>query len=222
MFKNKHDLSIRDKKPLPIPKHGISTAQYTHEFISLLEIYQRLAPTYTVEIGTWHGGTLWYWLRFAEPGAHIVTVDRGPEYWRPPEPDFDMRQWEKWVKDGTYLHTCVGDSKDPAIIAEVTNYCPFIDFLFIDGDHSYEGAKTDFENYGRLVRKGGVIAFHDLIPPPDRARIQVGKLFREIQKAGYITQEFYSKPDQDRMGIGVVYIGEESHLDRDSSREGLT
>ena len=28
--------------------------------------------------------------------------------------------------------------------------------LFIDGDHSYEGVRADFERYGRLVRPGGL------------------------------------------------------------------
>jgi predicted O-methyltransferase YrrM len=39
-----------------------------------------------------------------------------------------------------------------------------LDFLFIDGDHSYKGVKKDFEMYSPLVRKGGIIAFHDIIP----------------------------------------------------------
>ena len=206
MFKGDYDLSSRDSRPLPAISDELGTAQYIYEFMALVDIYQKRSPIYTVEIGTWHGGTLWYWLKCAAPGSHIVSVDQGPGYWRPPEPDFDMSQWGTWVKPGTFLHVIVGDSKDPKIIGEVSSICPHIDFLFIDGDHSYEGAKADFENFGPLVKRGGVIAFHDLIPPPDRARIQVGKLFREIQRAGYVTQELYSMLDQKRMGIGVVYI----------------
>ena len=36
-----------------------------------------------------------------------------------------------------------------------------IDFLFIDGDHSIEGTKFDFENYFPKLKKGGFLAFHD-------------------------------------------------------------
>jgi len=36
-----------------------------------------------------------------------------------------------------------------------------IDFLFIDGDHSYEGVKTDFELYSKLLSDKGIIAIHD-------------------------------------------------------------
>lgn len=37
-----------------------------------------------------------------------------------------------------------------------------IDFLFIDGDHHYEAVRADFQLYAPLVRKGGIIAFHDI------------------------------------------------------------
>ncbi len=36
-----------------------------------------------------------------------------------------------------------------------------IDFLFIDGDHSIEGCKNDYDLYAHKVVKGGFIAFHD-------------------------------------------------------------
>lgn len=36
-----------------------------------------------------------------------------------------------------------------------------IDFIFVDGDHSFEGVKNDFQNFSGLLAKDGVIAFHD-------------------------------------------------------------
>lgn len=36
-----------------------------------------------------------------------------------------------------------------------------IDFLFIDGDHSYEGVKTDFELYSQILSEHGMIVIHD-------------------------------------------------------------
>lgn len=41
-----------------------------------------------------------------------------------------------------------------------------IDFLWIDGDHSYEGARHDFEAWKDLVAPGGVIAGHDYKTKP--------------------------------------------------------
>ena len=36
-----------------------------------------------------------------------------------------------------------------------------IDLLFIDGDHSYEGVKLDFELYSKLLTPKGVVILHD-------------------------------------------------------------
>jgi MMP 1-O-methyltransferase len=36
-----------------------------------------------------------------------------------------------------------------------------ISFLWIDGDHSYEGVKKDFDLWSPFVIEGGLIAFHD-------------------------------------------------------------
>jgi cephalosporin hydroxylase len=38
-----------------------------------------------------------------------------------------------------------------------------VDFLFLDGDHSYEGLKQDWELYRSLVSPNGCIAFHDIV-----------------------------------------------------------
>jgi len=37
-----------------------------------------------------------------------------------------------------------------------------IDYLHLDGDHSYEQVKKDFENYSKKVKKSGFITFHDI------------------------------------------------------------
>ena len=39
-----------------------------------------------------------------------------------------------------------------------------IDFLFIDGDHSYEGVKKDFDLYQKIMGEFGIIAIHDTDP----------------------------------------------------------
>lgn len=41
--------------------------------------------------------------------------------------------------------------------------CPddSMDFIFIDGDHTYEAVRTDYELYFPKIKKGGLIFFHD-------------------------------------------------------------
>ena len=36
-----------------------------------------------------------------------------------------------------------------------------LDLLFIDGDHTLDGVKNDFERYNKYVKKGGFIIFDD-------------------------------------------------------------
>lgn len=42
-----------------------------------------------------------------------------------------------------------------------------LDFIFIDGDHTYDKVKKDHEMYGTLAKSDGVIAFHDIVPGND-------------------------------------------------------
>jgi Methyltransferase domain len=44
----------------------------------------------------------------------------------------------------------------------VKPYLP-VDFLFIDGDHSYEGIKGDWEAWCDNIKCGGILALHDSI-----------------------------------------------------------
>ena len=37
----------------------------------------------------------------------------------------------------------------------------YFDFVYVDGDHSYKGSKSDLRNYYPKVKRGGVIAGHD-------------------------------------------------------------
>lgn len=58
-----------------------------------------------------------------------------------------------------YIVPVRGFSTD--VVATVTTHAPRIDLLFIDGDHSYEGVRADWEAYAGLLRPGSVVAFHD-------------------------------------------------------------
>lgn len=46
-------------------------------------------------------------------------------------------------------------------IKEISESRGGIDFVFIDGDHSYKGVKNDFEKIYPFLSKYGIIAFHD-------------------------------------------------------------
>jgi len=53
-----------------------------------------------------------------------------------------------------------------------------VDFIFIDGDHSYEACKADIVAWAPYVKRGGVIAFHDF---GSRADGVTRAIFEEIK-----------------------------------------
>ena len=202
MFTGWHDRTKRS----PAQYRGvITTAQIAWELEALLRIYDELAPRYVLEIGSQLGGTLYHWLETLEPGAVICNIDILQNTTAEQKLNLPV-QWATWPPEGVVLHSLIGRSDDPAIFAAVTKYMPHIDFLFIDALHTYEGAKQDFERYGPLVRQGGIIALHDLMTPEFSPHIQVGKLWREIQAAGYKTQELRAADGAAFGGIGLVYV----------------
>lgn len=48
------------------------------------------------------------------------------------------------------------------VVGQVKVISEHLDLLFIDGDHSYEGVKADWEAYKRLMRPNSIVIFHDI------------------------------------------------------------
>ena len=87
------------------------------------------------------------------------------------------------------------DSHNPDTLERVKSiFEEEIDFLFIDGDHTYEGVKQDYEMYSPLVRSGGLVGFHDVMYDTE---IQVNRYFKEI--------DALKKRIDLTHGIGIVY-----------------
>jgi hypothetical protein len=80
-----------------------------------------------------------------------------------------------------------------------------LDFLFIDGDHTYEGVKRDFELYSPLVSTSGVVAFHDIAVHPENLGCLVNVFWDEI-KTRYPHKEFIEDKKQGWGGVGVLFF----------------
>lgn len=198
----------RNKRPTNQAGGPILTAQIDWELSQLVRIYRDNSPRNVLEIGSQSGGTLWHWLKYASQGARLMNIDILQNQ-TPNEAEKLPARWQSWVPEWATLRTVIARSDDPETVKAVVGYFPEgIDFLFIDACHTYEGAKHDFMQYGPLVVASGIIALHDLMTPNNAAQqhIQVGKLWREIQAAGYKTQELRAASSAPWGGIGVVYV----------------
>lgn len=94
-----------------------------------------------------------------------------------------------------------GDSTSKRVVENFNKFAPF-DLAFIDGNHSYDFVKKDFENTIDLISEKGLLCFHDIKAPsaPD-----VGKFYNKLKKEKkYFFKEFYCGWTPMKTGIGVV------------------
>jgi len=165
------------------------------------------SPERALEIGTAHGGTLFLLTRLASAHATIVSVDLpggmfGGGY-------SARRKWfyQRFARRSQRLHLLQGDSHSVEMLGQVNAALAGqpLDYLFIDGDHRYDGVKRDFEMYGPLVRKGGLIAFHDIVEGPLENVGGVPQFWREI-KHQYSHREIIDDTLQGGYGIGILSV----------------
>jgi predicted O-methyltransferase YrrM len=75
------------------------------------------------------------------------------------------------------------------------------DYIYVDGDHSYKGVKTDFKLFWPKLNQGGFMLFHDISVTQtlNEGEYGVWKLFEELkEKNPYIAFD-YSKS-----GLGII------------------
>lgn len=167
----------------------------------LKELFNRVAeaePETVVEIGTARGGTFYLMVRFFNSANQFVSVNLGWSFGYKYK-----KQLLKGIDPSRDLNFITGNSHDQSTYDEVNEATKSeVDFMFIDGDHSYRGVKQDFEMYRGLMSDGGIIAFHDI--QHEHPRVGVGELWKEI-KRDYKTEEIGVSPERTTGGIGLVY-----------------
>ncbi len=93
-----------------------------------------------------------------------------------------------------------------------------IRFLWIDGDHTYDGAKADFGGFSPFLASGGVVAFHDALNHfSGPMRVFVEEVLRNNQfgPAGFVQSTAWA---QLRPGDASGFAGIRESLDRRASR----
>lgn len=210
-------------------EYQVSTSQLQDEIKSLAELVREHKPENVLEIGTLDGGTFYIWCRYLETATQLTSLDLpGGEFGG----GYDEQKigiFEKFAPSKDLEFIRANSHKDSTFEEVNDRINGDVDFLFIDGDHTYEGVKADFEMYKELVADDGLIAFHDIVHHPNSEEVvenrrnipdieerhlrfgenfsdcNVDKLWKELASE-YETTEFISHPKQTWAGIGVVHL----------------
>ena len=112
-----------------------------------------------------------------------------------------LLQFNQELNDGGWDSSIyLGDSHGMEAIQFGESEGPY-DLVYIDGDHSYEGVKADWKNFGKLATK--VIGFHDI----DNPNMGVKQFWNELKNA-YRHEEIIliSNENKSHRGIGIIYL----------------
>lgn len=171
----------------------MNIAQIPQELEEFKQFLKKRKIESILEIGVFEGGTLMAW-REIFPSCYILGIDIG----------IGTDELRKLAKDNNIELMLKTDSHDPKTLEKIKD--KKFDFLFIDGDHSYQGVKKDFEMYSPLVKKDGIVALHDIKDTQHHRDIDcfVADFWNEI-KRNYEWKEI-ADWTIDWGGIGILYV----------------
>jgi predicted O-methyltransferase YrrM len=183
----------------------ITPIQIRSEIFELLIFIKQRNPKYILELGTARGGTLYLFSNIASQDACIISVDLpygfskiGYSIWR-------KQLYKSFEKANQKIYLVLENSHEHRCLETVKSILNgnMLDLLFIDGDHTYEGVKKDFEIFSPLVRDSGVILFHDIVEFPKNNLCKVSNFWNEI-KHKYEYMEFVEDWHQGSAGLGLI------------------
>jgi len=183
----------------------ICPQQVESEILQLACVVRDLQPKVVVEIGTANGGTLFLWATLMHPMGCVISIDLpggthggGYPYWK-------TWLYNSFGRKRGDVRLLRGDSHASSMRKKLERILAgrAIDFLFIDGDHTYAGVVKDFEMYSPLVRLGGMIALHDICVHSPKIDCQVDKFWQHIKKDSN-SMELIENADQGWAGIGLI------------------
>lgn len=174
---------------------GLYLQQNPEEFAALAMLLADRHPGgHYLEIGSASGGAGLFLSKQA--GFHrFLSIDDGKH-------PRASSQREHFAKLGNKFEQFIGDSHSAAA-REWLDGPPFLDVVFIDGDHSYEGVTADIALVMAYLRPGASIILHDIVACEGVKRAWAELLKRPGVRivAEYVGAE---KP----LGIGVAeYVG---------------
>ncbi len=194
--------TLAEKVAMATGKSPIRSNQRQPEILSLLNELEKLKPRTLCEIGCDRGGTLSLFASVAASDATILSID--------PSHRLTRCHGYRWLaRDRQHIVPLAADSHEQKTLSRVRQELRErpLDFLFIDGDHSFEGVMEDYRMYAPLLRPGGILAFHDIVPEAAGSDTYVGgvpRFFREHVQSHHDAVCYIERAEQDGFGIGMV------------------
>lgn len=204
--------SVRDYLDFTKKFMGGGSVQRPAEIEGTIALIRAANPKHLCEIGTDNSGTTLVFSRALPSLKVLVGIDLYIK---------NVAKLRAYARPDQQLHLLRGSSYTDATVAKLEKILDgaLLEVLFIDADHTYEGAKQDFLHYRHLVRDGGFILFHDIVP--DRGT-RYGEetywwaggvpLLWDRLKEIYATDEFVSDTEMGGFGIGVLHYETEKPL----------
>lgn len=162
-----------------------------------------------VELGAREGDTFFHVvteLGLNGPEDMSIAVDLPGGLWGKASTEGQLRKVRNHLVDAGYFAAVfIDNSHDPRLVDILRRSGPY-DAVLIDGDHTYEGVKADWEAWREHAP---IIAFHDIVGEGQfervtRRGVEVPRLWAEIKASGANVVEFVSPGSA--MGIGVVIV----------------
>jgi predicted O-methyltransferase YrrM len=188
---------------------GLMMHQVKSEWVECLKEIAGKNPGVVLEIGSYKGGSLYSISEFSREDATLVSIDMPFGLFGGSEVTAeDFIRLEREIKKNRpqqKFYPIRADShieESRGALVEILNGRK-IDVLFIDGDHTYEGVKKDFEMYSPLVSDDGIIIFHDIVDHVTDPNTQVHRYWGEVIRE-FTTKEFIESEQQCWAGIGII------------------
>jgi len=165
MFFLKVDLNSAESKKIIKIISEINGWLLNNEAVMLFEV-AKSCKGIIVEIGSWKGKSTVCLALGSKEGnnAKVYAVD--PHINTPCHKNYSKGEgtFSEFIRN--LQKSGVSESVFPIVKKSKEASADFnhkIDFLFIDGDHSYNSVKEDFELWFPKLITGGIIAFHDAV-----------------------------------------------------------
>lgn len=140
--------------------HGVASLQIDEAALLYRLARDVPAGSAVAEIGRFKGGSTFVLASALPDGVELWSYDLHVAL-RPDMPgellDAELTDALRRYRVDDKVHLIVGDSRTVGPPPSP------LQLLFVDGDHSYEGARADFRHWQGFVEPGGHLLFHDAV-----------------------------------------------------------